>query len=102
MRVTIVHIHREHVPGPTGNTHRCEADVLVRNLWHERMLERIDGITVRIESRIGCAMDVITHGKHGAHSGASILREPWFASELRNGPKLLGTEILKAITRSSH
>ena len=78
----------------------ARADVFVGNLQHERMLEQIHEITVRKETRIGCAMDVITHSKHGAYSGASILREPLLASELRNGPKLLGAEILKASTRS--
>ena len=76
------------------------ADVFVGNLRHEHMLERIDGTTVSKESPVGCAMDVTIHGKHGAHSEASILREVLLATELRNGPKLLGAEILKASTRS--
>ena len=78
----------------------ARADVFVGDLRHEHMLEWIHRITVKKESRIGCAMDVITHSKHGAYSGASILTEPLLASEPRNGPKLLGAELLKASTRS--
>ena len=69
----------------------ARADVFVGNLRHEQMLKEIDGITVRIESHIGCAMGVITHSEHGAYSRASILREP-----------LLASEILRASTRSEH
>ena len=56
MRVIVVPIHREHALGPTGKWTSRQGCLNVGNLRHELMFEPIDGIIVRIESHIGCAI----------------------------------------------